>query len=91
VTPGTIPDKRAMNRWSAAKLKANGYQERGLINVYDRTEISAFIAQKIAEGGHCVLKREDRSVYRRLYVKEALIKVVTSLVDDILKTKGETK
>lgn len=61
---------KPMNRWSHKKLKASGYKDRGLVNVYDRTEVSALIEQKLSEGGHCVLKREIRGVYRRLYVKE---------------------
>lgn len=68
---GETPKRpKPMNRWSHKKLKAAGYKDRGLVNIYDRTEISAFIAQKISDGGHCVLKREIGGVYRRLYVKE---------------------
>jgi hypothetical protein len=66
----TIPDGQAMNRWSDAKLKAHGYTHHGLVNVANRTEISAFITQKIAEGYHCVLRRQYRGVYRRLYMKK---------------------
>jgi hypothetical protein len=69
MTPGSIPDGQAMNRWSDAKLKAHGYEQLGLVNVADRASISAFIAQKITEGYHCVLRRQYRGVWRRLYIK----------------------